>query len=257
MKQSFAKGVPDMRISPIHYIVRVLEEITLALSDYIISEVEDIAHERKRRAKYKRKILPGVRFVDTALFKVKKEFHQRKNMVGYIGRLSKEKGVMNLIEAIPLILGEDKSVRFLIGGGGVLFGEIKERIKGYGDDRVIVTDFIPHEKIADYLNELKLLVLPSEEEGLPAIVLEAMACGTPVLATPVGAIPEVIKDGETGFILEDNSAECIGRNVVRVLNYTNLTEVANNTRNLIERKYTYEAAVERYRQILNKVVEGK
>jgi glycosyltransferase involved in cell wall biosynthesis len=242
--------------SPNQYITRILEEITLFLSDYIISEIEDINHERKRRAKYKSKILPfAARFVDTSLFTVEKDINQRKNIIGYIGRLSKEKGVINFIEAIPLILKKNDQLEFLIGGTGTLFDEVRRKAREHGYGKMSLTSLIPHEKMPNYLNELKLFVLPSEDEGLPTIILEAMACGTPVLATPVGAVPEVIEDGETGFVLENNSPECIARNVIRVLNYPNLEKIANNARNLIERKYTYEAAVERYRWMLNKIME--
>jgi glycosyltransferase involved in cell wall biosynthesis len=82
-------------------------------------------------------------------------------------------------------------------------------------------------------------------------MLEAMACGTPVLATPVGAIPDVIKDGETGFIMEDNSPECIARNIIRALNHPNLEQIAQNARALVEKEFTFEKAVERYREILD------
>ena len=81
-------------------------------------------------------------------------------------------------------------------------------------------------------------------------MLEAMACGTPVLATAVGGIPDVIIDEETGFIMKDNSPECIAKNVIRVLNHPNLEQISRNARALIERQYTYQVAVERYRRVL-------
>ena len=110
--------------------------------------------------------------------------------------------------------------------------------------------WICHDKLTNYLNELKLLVLTSYTDGLPNIMLEEMACGTPVLATPVGAIPDMITDGETGFIMENNSPECIAENVMRALKHPDLERIVEDARALVEREFTYEAAVKRYRKIL-------
>ena len=82
------------------------------------------------------------------------------------------------------------------------------------NNKVELTGWIPHDELPDYSNMLKLIVLPSYTEGLPNIMLEVMACGTPVLATPVGAIPDVINDGENRFLMENNSQECIAENVI-------------------------------------------
>lgn len=80
-----------------------------------------------------------------------------------------------------------------------------------------------------------------------------MGYGTPVLATPVGSIPDEIKDGETGFIMENNSPECIAKNIMRILEYLDLDRIVKNARKLVEREFTYEAAVERYRKILESI----
>ena len=208
-------------------------------------------------ARYKNKILPiGARFIDTDSFKMRKNINERKKIVGYIGRLAEGKGLMNFVKAVPLIMREHEDVEFQIGGDGDLLSEIK-RIIDDKDYKIALPGWIPEEEIPDYLNELKLLVLPTDAEGLPTLILEAMACGTPVLATSVGAVPDVIKDGETGFILEDNSSACIAENVTRALEQPNLDGIVENARKLIEEEFTYVAAVERYRKILERVKEQK
>ena len=76
-----------------------------------------------------------------------------------------------------------------------------------------------------------------------------MGCSTPVLTASVGLMPNIVKDGKTGFIMENNSPEYIEKNVIRVLNHPNLDEIVKNARKIIEEKYTYAVAVERYKNI--------
>jgi len=80
-----------------------------------------------------------------------------------------------------------------------------------------------------------------------------MACGTPVLATPVGAIPDVIIDGKTGFIMENNSPECIAENVKRALDSPDLERIAENGRRFVEENFTFEKTVENWKGILQSI----
>ena len=205
--------------------------------------------------KYRDKILIAHKhFVNYNKFKIEKKINERDNLVGYVGRLSEEKGVLNFVEAIPNILEGTDKIKFLIAGDGTLYNKIKIYLNENNlNEKVKLTGWIPHDKLPDYLNELKLVILPSYNEGLPNLMIEGMACGTPVLATPVGAIPDVIKDSKTGFIMENNSPECIAENVMRTLEHPDLEEIVKNARELVETKFTYEAAVDGHRKILENI----
>ena len=239
---------------PFLKVIVILSKINYTLSDKIILYSPNHIKEWNLE-KYKNKIsIAHEHFLDFDKFKIKKQFDERADLVGYVGRLSEEKGVLNFVKAIPKILKKENEIKFLVGGDG----QLRNKIEAYLDennlnDKVKLVGWIQHDKLPDYLNKLKLVVLPSYTEGLPNIMLEAMVCCTPVLATPVGAIPDVIEDGKTGFILEDNSPECIARNVIRALEHPNLDEIVKNARALVEREFTYEAAVERYKKTLENI----
>ena len=203
--------------------------------------------------RYKDKIsIAHEHFLNLNELRITEPVTERQKKIGYIGRFSHEKGTMNFVKAISVVLRQENDCEFFIGGDGELQDEMKEYLDGnHDDDNVYFNGWIAHEKLPSYLNKLKLLVLPSNTEGLPNIMLEAMACGTPVLATAVGVIPDIIKDGKTGFIMEDNSPNCIAKNISRALNHPNLEEITNNARAFVEAKFTHAAAVNEYKRVLN------
>ena len=87
----------------------------------------------------------------------------------------------------------------------------------------------------------------------PTVHDYAMACATLVIATPVEAIPDVIIDGKTGFIMENNSPECIAENVKRALDSPDLERIAEEGRRFVEEYYTFERTVENWKSILQSI----
>jgi glycosyltransferase involved in cell wall biosynthesis len=236
------------------------EQIMFSLLDGISPESKGVL-DRLRLDKHERKILPeGARFVDTSRFRVCTKFTDRDLVVGYIGRLTAEKGVTELVDAIPLI-AKEKHVGFLIGGAGAELGALKEkcaRMSAEEDVSITVPGWIAEEDLPRSLNKLRLFVLPTHHsEGLPTAVLEAMACGTPVLAAPLGGIPDLITDGVTGFLIEAHSPSRIARDVVRTMDRPDLEKIAQNARELVELRFTKEAAIGRYKAILDQTLRGR
>jgi glycosyltransferase involved in cell wall biosynthesis len=254
--RSFAADHPRARTS--FRIFQMLERVCYHLSDNIGVETESAIHFMGLD-RFRNKTISGASiYINTNSFKIKRDLKARVNFVGYIGNLVNGKGVMNFVAATRIIQRQRADVKFLIGGDGPLFSRIKDVLENdaFPSSGELV-GWIRHDYIPDYLNKLKLFVLPSYSEGLPVIILEAMACGTPVIATPVGCVPDVIKDGETGFILEDNSPECIALCILRVLEHPYLDIIINNAQKVIEQNYTFEAMVENYSKLLRQVLSGR
>ena len=235
-----------------YYLYRLLSKINRTLSDKIIVYTENVVHWAKLE-KYREKVFVGSEvFIDTNLFTIKQPYHKRKNTVGYISRLSKEKGILDFVNAIPLILRKRSDIDFLIGGDGMLLPWVMEELDRNGlKEKVVLAGWIPHHELPYYMNKLKVLVVPTHTEaGSPQVIQEAMSCGTPVLATMVGGIGNVIKDGENGFALRNNSLEQIAEDILRILEHPRINTVMQNARKLIEQDYSFDAVVGNYRDIL-------
>jgi glycosyltransferase involved in cell wall biosynthesis len=232
----------------------LMKNLNLFLVSNIVIYSENLLYEWGLQ-KWEKKIFVAHRhFLDFDTFNVTTPLSDRLTLVGYIGRLSGEKGVQHFAQALPAILSDRQDLHVLIGGDGQLKETIEVSLQEQAlTARVELPGWISHDDLPRYLNQLRLLVLPSYTEGLPNIMLEAMACGTPVLATPVGAIPDIIIDGKTGFIMENNSPECIAENVIRALNSPDLEEIAKAGRRFVEESFTFERVVENWRGILQNI----
>jgi glycosyltransferase involved in cell wall biosynthesis len=237
--------------------VKLSEKVALRLADQIDVESESVTHFLGLEEYAEKISINGARYIDRDLFFPTKPFDERNNVIGYVGRLHESKGIMNFVRAIPLLIQRFKDLRFVIIGEGVLEERITDELeRENASNYVTCTGWVPHEALPRYLNDLKILVLPSYSEGLPGVVQEAMSCGVPVLATKVGAIPDMITDGETGFILEDNSPEGIAESVSRIIDSQNLALIAKQAEKVVEKEYVYEAMVRKCAQSLAELVNS-
>ncbi len=249
-----AQDILDQRLSQrrlvrLEYLAMlILRFCVLSLARHIIVEGPSVPRLSGIES-YSRKILVCPQYVDQVRFRVKTPLRDRPVIVGFVGALDFRKGALEFAQAVR-ILAKDPDLSFLIVGAGPLasaidlvLGDLRE------SGKVELKTFVTNEEMPDLFNKLRLCVMPSISEGLPNTLLEAMACGTPVLATPVGAVADVLEDGNTGFILPFNSPAMVADHVVRSLNAPGRELVSENARNLVEKSYTYEAALQRYQEM--------
>lgn len=143
----------------------------------------------------------------------KKEYGQQK--VLFLGRLCKEKGIEELLAVFPRLKEKCPSLQLYLGGIWQ-DKELEEMIKPY-QDSITWLGWISGREKAEYLAECDIFVLPSYFEGQPVSVLEAMADACGIVASNVGGIPQMIKDGETGILTEPKNEDSLQAGLLKLL----------------------------------------
>ncbi len=231
--------------------VSLLERLNYRLADSIVVYSPSMADQLGLR-RYESKLhTNGARFADTDQFSVQVPYEEREQVVGFLGRLDVEKRVPELAAAARQL----EDVEFVFIGDGdyraMLERELATEIER---GQVDVVGQIDRTEVPAQLNRLRLLVLPSQPtEGLPTAILEAMACGTPAFATPVSGVPDVVREGETGFLMEEVDGGSTAQRIQSILERDNLKTVSENGRTLIEDGYSFDESVERYATILTEI----
>ena len=124
---------------------------------------------------------------------------QERPFVLFAGRLAEEKGIAELVAAT-------EGMDLVVAGDGPLRSLVPHTL-----------GFVPHEELEELYDRAAVVVLPSHREGLPLCILEAMAHGRPVVATRVGGIPEIVQDGETGYLVEPGDPGSLRAALTRLL----------------------------------------
>jgi len=140
--------------------------------------------------------------VDTEVFRPNRiELIRDQVTVGMIANFRKQKDHETFLLAAKRLYEEDICSRFYLVGSGIYENRVKNLCNRLGlGDAVIFTGTITGSTLLDIYNKLSILVLSSTNEGVPNVILEAMAMGIPVIANPSGGVPELLDDGNTGFL---------------------------------------------------------
>jgi glycosyltransferase involved in cell wall biosynthesis len=210
--------------------------------------------------------------IDTETFNPKidgEEIRKRHGINGFLifssGRMVERKGFKYLIEAMPFILKEFPNAKLIIGGDGPErknLEELAEKLEM--KDKVILPGFISEEDFPRYMKAADVFVLPSivdsrgDTEGSATILLEAMACETPVVGTKVGGIPYAIKDGIGGFLIEQKNPIQLAEKVILLLRDDKLRRnIGRIGRKYVEENFSCNKISERYINIFKELIYFK
>lgn len=231
-------------------------QLCLSLSDNLIIYAPNLIAEWGME-EYSNKIKIAHRhIIDFDSFQITKKIHERNYEIGYIGRFAEVKNVLGFVHSIPHLLTNDEDLNVFLGGDGSQKGDVLDFMeKNELGKNIHYEGWIDHDDLPKFLNDIKLLVIPSHSEGLPNMMLEAMACGTPVLISPVGAVPDIIKDGKNGFILEDNSPEGIAKRVNEIMECDNdkINKIIVNANEMVRDEFSFKKVVEKFRTMLQNI----
>lgn len=159
----------------------------------------------------------------------------------FVGRLHPVKGTQYLLGAMSIVYRELREAKLILVGDG----EEREHLETLTDNLGIreCVEFagrVPHERVKDYMNQAEVFVLSSLSEGFPVTILEAMACGLPIVATHVGGVPDIIEDGANGYLVDTMNQEQIAKALLNLLQGGQLRkEMSDNNRKEAE-KYRWD-----------------
>ena len=225
-----------------YFIFKKADAVTV-ISNYLAQYV------RSQNSKASISVIPNG--VDVAKFKPEGE-HNSKTIITS-SRLVEKNGIGDLVDAIAIIKKESPDIKLLIVGSGKQAKELKTKSSLLGlENNIEFMGEVSNDLLPQYLVKASIFVRPSLSEGLGMAFLEAMAAGLPIVATPVGGIPDFLKDGETGLFCKVGDPEDIAAKINRILSDDNLrNRLILNGRRLVEEKYTWGKIADQFKNLYN------
>lgn len=179
---------------------------------------------------------------------------QRMDEVLFVGRLSEEKGVRPLIE----VWGRLPSIPLRVVGDGPLEGELVEMVRAAGLGQVEMAGRLPHSQVLDALKSCRFVVIPSLwYEGFNRVLVEAFACGTPVIVPSLGSFEEIVDHQETGLMFGAEDSDDLAAKVKWAWDHRkDMAEMGRRGRRAYEGKYTAERNYRTLMEIYGRAIES-
>jgi glycosyltransferase involved in cell wall biosynthesis len=251
----------DPRLFWQNWIIILAEKATSSLKDIVIVNSEfDWRIAVKKRVVSAEKIVKIYNGLDPdKLNFLSKE--ESKNVLGlsdgyFIGTVAnfyKTKGLEVLIKSAREVVKSNSKAKFIIIGDGKLRPQLEKKISKYNlENNVILKGRIP--SAYKYLKAFDLFVLPSLKEGFPWIILEAMAAELPIIATKVGAMPEIITDKEDGVIVNPGNHKELAESIKEVIeNQTKASIMGSKARTKLINKFSLEKMAKKTEETISNI----
>ena len=239
-----------------------LANSTIAVSD----QVREVAIQRS--GSDSQKVIAIYNGVDLAEFrgvnpaKVKELKHHFSvdmdaPVIGTIASFHKRKGYPYLIESLPLVLERFPKAKALLIGDGHLRQSIRRKAEDLGLSSSVIFTGIRHD-IPELLSMFDAFVLPSLWEGMPNVILEAMATGKPVVATHVGGVPEEVEDSVTGLLVPPRDPEALAKAITALLQDRERAKAMGRAgRARVEKHFSVERMVQETEALYEELVREK
>jgi colanic acid/amylovoran biosynthesis glycosyltransferase len=165
-----------------------------------------------------------------------------------VGRLAPNKGVEVALEAVKILGNAGKNVHFRVLGAGPCESSLHEQVRELGIEAAVTFEgAVDSDRVIEALNESEILLAPTtsglhgDQEGLPNCLKEAMAIGVVAVGSEMGSIPELITDGENGFLVEQRDAPALAEAVEKIIeNWGGMAQVVAEARRTVESEYDIE-----------------
>lgn len=193
--------------------------------------------------------------VDARRVKADLGFDPGDVIVGQIAKFDVQKAQDDLAAAIPLVIEKCPSAKFLFVGDGALRPQIEAQVRRLGVDRqVVFTGY--RDDVARLLKAMDVIALPSRWEGLPLVLLEAMACRKPIVASRVTGNIDVVVDGVTGFLVPSGAPQALAERIVLLLQDAHLCdELGRRGRERVEQEFSLAQMVAHMRSVYQDLLD--
>lgn len=194
--------------------------------------------------------------VDVNSFKPNPKIDREKFSILYTGRLVYRKGLVDFVKSAEHVIKKYPDASFILTGNGGLRPALEKMIRNLGlENNFSFLGFITQDELIKYSQKSTIYVLLSYYEGLPTTVLEAMACGMPVVATNIPGTNEVITDGKTGLLVPPRNPRAVADAIVKLLKDEKLRKKMSEAGRLhIERVFSWDIIAENILEMYEKCI---
>lgn len=193
-------------------------------------------------------------FIDVNEFKFNRKKSDKEIVVGTVGNFKPQKNPLTWAEVALKVVSMHDNVKFIYAGDGILREKVEKRIQK--EDRVQISGWV--DEISGFFRKMDIFFLPSRWEGMPRTILEAMASGIPVVASSVDGSLEVVREGETGFLVgADDVGSYIDKLVRLIENPDERLKMGLNGRKRVESHFSYTENIKKTLSLYDRACENE